>query len=68
MDIHPTGELPALEEIGVDAMRRPLRMRIRDLKWNIETDALWLEFSLGRGCYATMMLRESIHFGAGSRR
>jgi tRNA pseudouridine13 synthase len=66
MDIHPTGELPALEEIGVDAMRRPLRMRVGELEWNFEDDELWLEFSLGKGSYATTALRELVCFDAGS--
>lgn len=58
MDIHPGGCLPGIDEIGVEAATRPLRMRVSDLKWLIEDDALWLEFSLGRGSYATVVLRE----------
>lgn len=58
LDIHPTGTLPAYESIRVEASRRPLRMRATDLKWKIKDDALWLEFSLGRGSYATSVLRE----------
>jgi len=58
MDIHPSGRLPALETLGVDASNRPLRMRVHGLHWDIQDDALWLEFSLGRGSYATAVLRE----------
>lgn len=60
MDIHPCGRLPAIEELRVEASSRPLRMRVRDLDWAIEDDALWLEFSLGRGSYATAVLREIV--------
>jgi tRNA pseudouridine13 synthase len=58
MDIHPCGSLPAIETLRVEAANRPLRMRVRGLDWTIENDALWLEFSLGRGGYATAVLRE----------
>jgi tRNA pseudouridine13 synthase len=58
MDIHPCGVLPAIPELRVEAARRPLRMRVADLAWEIESDALRLEFSLGKGGYATAVLRE----------
>jgi tRNA pseudouridine13 synthase len=58
MDIHPSGCLPGIGELGVEPSSRPLRMRVQDLKWEPEDDALWLEFSLGRGSYATTVLRE----------
>jgi len=58
MDIHPTGELPAYEVLRVDAARRPLRMRVDGLSWELAENTLWLEFALGRGCYATSLLRE----------
>ncbi len=58
MDIHPCGLLPELAELRVAAAQRPLRLRVQDLQWNIEDDALWLEFRLGRGSYATAVLRE----------
>ena len=58
MDIHPSGSLPGISEIGVEPASRPLRMRVQDLKWEIDGDALWLEFTLGRGSYATAVLRE----------
>jgi tRNA pseudouridine13 synthase len=58
LDIHPTGVLPAIDSIRVDASERPLRMRVADLRWQIEDEALWLEFTLGRGSYATAVLRE----------
>lgn len=42
----------------VDASSRPLRLPVQDLKWEIDDDVLWLEFRLGRGGYATAVLRE----------
>lgn len=62
MDIHPSGELPALEKIGVKAARRALRMRAQDLNWKFEKEVLWLEFTLARGCFATSMLREIVRY------
>lgn len=58
LDIHPTGILPAIESIRVEASDRPLRMCVADLSWQIEDEALRLEFTLGRGSYATAALRE----------
>ena len=40
--------------------RRPLRARIKQLEWAIEDDSLTLSFALGRGQYATTLLRELI--------
>ncbi len=68
-----TGEVAALEaaaaerysEIaaGLIAARmepasRALRLRVSELSWQIEQDALWLEFELAKGGYATAVLRE----------
>jgi tRNA pseudouridine13 synthase len=58
MDIHPSGCLPGISAIGVEPSSRPLRLRVQDLNWEIDGDALWLEFALGRGSYATAVLRE----------
>lgn len=60
MDIHPCGSLAALEKIGVKAAFRSLRMQIRDLQWDFDDDALWLEFSLDKGSFATAVLRELV--------
>jgi tRNA pseudouridine13 synthase len=62
MDIHPCGMLPALEAAGVKAAHRPLRMCVRDLRWTFDEDAVWLEFSLGRGSFATSVLREIVRY------
>jgi len=58
MDIHPCGLLPEVSAARVAASHRPLRLPVRDLQWEVEADALWLEFRLGRGSYATAVLRE----------
>ena len=47
-----------LVKAGVDASSRPLRLRAHDLKWDIQGDALWLEFRLPKGAFATTVLRE----------
>ena len=58
MDIHPCGSLPEIPAARVAASHRSLRLRVHDLQWEMESDVLWLEFRLGRGSYATAVLRE----------
>ncbi|MFI4885641.1 MAG: tRNA pseudouridine(13) synthase TruD [Steroidobacterales bacterium] len=43
---------------GMEQERRSLRLAVRDLRWQRETDALTVEFRLCRGAYATVVLRE----------
>jgi tRNA pseudouridine13 synthase len=46
---------------GMDQERRSLRLAVRDLRWRRDadaTDSIILEFGLGRGAYATVVLRE----------
>lgn len=38
--------------------RRALRLAVRDCEWRLDGTAVWLEFSLSRGGYATAVLRE----------
>jgi len=53
------GELSVgLERAGLSMSRRALRLVVKNLSWELDADALWLEFSLGRGSYATVVLRE----------
>lgn len=52
-----------LQNFGLDAASRSLRLRVSDLKWEIDGDALWLEFSLRKGSYATSVLREIAYVG-----
>lgn len=47
-----------LEGLGIKAAHRPLRLRVSDLSWDIEEDALWLDFTLPAGGFATAVLRE----------
>jgi tRNA pseudouridine13 synthase len=54
-----------LVNAGVDASSRALRLRVQDLQWRIDQDALWLEFQLGKGAYATSVLREIADFSQG---
>ena len=71
MDIHPAGELPgegsdassarwqeALNSARVDPAWRSLRLAAPDLNATVESDAVTLTFSLGRGAFATSVLRE----------
>ncbi len=45
-----------LQNVGADS--RALRLRVQDLAWEIDGDALWLEFFLRRGGFATAVIRE----------
>ena len=50
--------LEGLQGVSMDASSRALRLPVRELRWDIDSDALWLEFLLPRGAYATAVLRE----------
>jgi len=43
---------------GMEQERRSLRLAVRDLRWRREADVIIVEFRLGRGAYATAVLRE----------
>jgi len=71
MDIHPTGELvgdgsecenekwlAALEKARVEPGTRSLRLRASDLEAKEGNDRIELSFTLGRGAFATSVLRE----------
>jgi tRNA pseudouridine13 synthase len=71
MDIHPAAELAgdgsncgheawqaAFNKARVKAGSRSLRLRVQDLQWDASGDALTLSFALGRGAFATSVLRE----------
>ncbi len=71
MDIHPAGELPgegsnvsneawqaALDRARVETAWRSLRLAARDLDMQVDSNAVTLTFSLGRGAFATSVLRE----------
>ncbi|MGH8179797.1 MAG: tRNA pseudouridine(13) synthase TruD [Steroidobacteraceae bacterium] len=45
-------------QAGMEQERRSLRLAVRDLRWRREGDSVVVEFRLGRGAYATAVLRE----------
>lgn len=47
-----------LATAGLEAARRPLRVAVRDLRWDREADALRLRFRLDAGSFATTVVRE----------
>jgi tRNA pseudouridine13 synthase len=50
-----------LEKQRVEQARRPLRARVMDLEWRTRDEhTLWLKFTLGRGTFATALLRELV--------
>lgn len=51
-----------LERYGLRSERRPLRLAVRDLDWNLEGGALAVSFRLARGAFATAVLRELAHY------
>lgn len=81
LDLHPTaplwggdtaGEAPgpatwiaALRRDRVREERRSLRLRVADLRTSIDDEAITLEFVLGRGAFATTLLRELGEIGDG---
>ena len=49
-----------LEQARVEAMRRALRLPVRDLEWQRQDDCLTLAFMLPAGAFATAVLREVV--------
>jgi len=49
-----------LEQLGAKSSQRALRLRVADLSWQFDDDALWLEFTLPRGAFATSVIREIV--------
>ena len=47
-----------LRRFGLEQDRRPLGMRVMDLQWGLQGTQLELGFRLGRGSYATVVMRE----------
>jgi len=45
---------------GLEQERRALRLRVRELEWQLEDEVLALSFGLPAGAYATAVLREII--------
>ncbi len=57
----------ALEFVGLRQERRSLAALPRNLSWHLDDGALTIEFALGRGIYATTMLREVGEFRDAAR-
>ena len=53
-----------LARLGVEAERRALRLRVRDLGWAVSGDTLDLAFELPAGGFATTVLRECVAVSA----
>lgn len=53
-----TDIIRGLEAAGLKPLTRPLRLPVRGLAWAFESDALWVEFTLDSGAFATAVLRE----------
>lgn len=49
-----------LAAAGLEQERRALRVRVRDLRWQLAGDVLELSFGLPAGAYATAVLREVV--------
>ena len=58
-DVHQ-GLKTGLERIGAKSSQRALRLRVADLSWQFNDDALWLDFTLPRGAFATSVIREIV--------
>ncbi|HNP64487.1 MAG TPA: tRNA pseudouridine(13) synthase TruD [Woeseiaceae bacterium] len=71
LDIHPAAQLPgegsdcrnerwqkAFDKARVKPGSRSLRLRVRDLQAHDANDGIMLSFALGRGAFATSVLRE----------
>jgi tRNA pseudouridine13 synthase len=58
----PVAEL--LEQEGLQQERRPLRCAVRDLQLEADAAALTLSFTLGKGQFATAVLREICELAA----
>jgi tRNA pseudouridine13 synthase len=56
----------ALSTAGVDAARRALRTPVRALDWTVAGDVLNVSFELGRGAFATSVMREVLDFDSES--
>jgi tRNA pseudouridine13 synthase len=60
--------LAGLEQQGLKAERRALRVIPQQLSWQINDDALMVNFFLPSGCFATALVRELMHYHDASQR
>jgi len=54
-----------LQELGVRAERRRLRLLPQAMDWSLDGETLALSFDLPAGSFATAVLRELVHYGEG---
>jgi tRNA pseudouridine13 synthase len=78
MDLHPAAELAgegsgsrhdawqrAFDKGRVKPGNRSLRLKVRDLRAEVGPDWLQINFTLGRGAFATSVLREIFSYQVG---
>jgi tRNA pseudouridine13 synthase len=58
-------ECSLVEQAGMEQERRALRLAVRDLEWSRDADVVCVSFRLGRGSFATTVLREIVDAEAG---
>ncbi len=55
--------IPQIREISSRGHRREILAPVSGLKWSVENGGVWFEFSLTKGNYATVLLREYMKSG-----
>lgn len=50
------------EMFSLDGERRSLRFFLQDVSWEVVQEGIWLNFTLPKSCYATVVLREFIKY------
>jgi tRNA pseudouridine13 synthase len=60
LGIRPTDFHQLLPRLHMRGGRRPLRVEVRELRWEWTGDSIYFEFFLPKGAYATTLLREVI--------
>jgi tRNA pseudouridine13 synthase len=58
-------ECSLVEHAGMDQERRALRLAVRELEWSRDSDVVSIRFRLGRGSFATTVLREIVDGDSG---
>lgn len=53
-------ECSLVEQAGMEQERRALRLAVRDMEWSRDADVVSVSFRLGRGSFATTVLREIV--------
>jgi len=58
--MHYEGLARGLVNARLKKARRPFRIAVQDLTWEIGDTVIWLTFNLGKGSFATSVLREIV--------